>query len=180
MNILIVDDDELIRGSLNSKLKSFYTIKEAQNGKIAIEIVAKHNIDLILMDIRMPILDGIEATFQIKEKSPKIKILMLTTFEDKQNIEKAITAGADGYMLKTDINEIIAKVKLSLGTSLLQKILTERENDIAKLVANGLNNKEIAEKLFLSEGTIRNNIVVIMEKLNVANRTQLALKYLGV
>ena len=178
MKMLIVDDDELIRTAIKIK---FPEAEQAQNGLEAVQFISnlnEHKQMLILMDIRMPIMDGIKATQQIKEKYPHIKILMLTTFDDRENIEKALFAGADGYMLKNDINEIVARVK-SMGKSLISKVLTERENQIAEMVSQGYDNKKISNELFLSEGTVRNNIMVIMEKLNVKNRTELALKYLS-
>ena len=174
MKILVVDDDELIRSAIKIK---FEDVIEAKNGKEAVKVIDS-TVDLVLMDIRMPVMDGIEATEIIKREYEQIKILMLTTFEDSEYIEKSLMAGADGYTLKTDINEIVAKVN-SLNKSLISKILTERENEIAKLVAEGYDNKKIAKKLFLSDGTVRNNIVIIMEKLKAKNRTELAIKYLS-
>lgn len=176
MKLLIVDDDELIRAAIKIK---FPDANQVDNGKKAIDFITNHlDTDLVLMDIRMPVMNGIEATEQIKHIKPSIKILMLTTFDDSSNIEKALLAGADGYMLKTNINDIVARVN-SFNSSLISKILTERENDIASLVSQGYDNKKIATKLFISEGTVRNNIVGIMEKLNVTNRTELAIKYLS-
>jgi DNA-binding NarL/FixJ family response regulator len=146
------------------------------------------------MDIRMPEMDGISAARQIKQLLPDVKIMMLTTFDDKPNISQALAAGADGYLIKTDTStDIAGKLRVLmdgsgvLGADVLRKLtaqenpalekLTPRERDIARLVAQGLTNKEIAAQLFLSEGTVRNNLAVVMEKLSCTNRTQLGLAY---
>jgi len=197
MKLLITDDDQLIRKSLQislSKEPDITIIGLAKDGSDAIEICKQTSPDVILMDIHMPGTDGIAATRLIKKQNPTIKIMMLTTFDDKPNIQQALAAGADGYLIKTDkISTIASKLRVLLDgigvidADALKKItpgenpalenLTPREQDIARLVAQGLPNKEIAAQLFLSEGTVRNNIVVIMEKLGVANRTQLGMKY---
>ena len=197
MKLLIVDDDPLIVSSLELSLSlkdDITVIASANDGAKAIEICKNTPPDVILMDIRMPGTDGIAATRLIKQRHPEIKIMMLTTFDDRQNIQQALAAGADGYLLKTDkIDQIADKLRLLvqnvsiLDNEVLRKLspqenpalqtLTPRENDITRLVSQGLSNKEIATTLFLSEGTVRNNIVTIMEKLNVKNRTQLGLEY---
>ena len=197
MKIIIVDDDPLILKSLEVTLSLQQDIEVlgcANDGAKAVQLCETHQPDAVLMDIRMPGTDGIAATRLIKKRYPQIKIMMLTTFDDRLNIQQALAAGADGYLLKTDkIANIAGKLRIMmedtgvLGADVLKKLapkentaleqLTERERDIARLVAQGLTNKEIAAQLFLSEGTVRNNIVVIMEKLNVSNRTQLGLEY---
>ena len=199
MNLLIVDDDSLIRKSLSimlSRESDITIIGTAEDGGEAVKMCFEQQPDVILMDIRMPGVDGISATRQIKERYPNIKIMMLTTFDDKANIQQALTAGADGYLLKTDeISNIAVKLRALAGgvgildAEVLKKLsapanpaldeLTQRERDIARLVAQGLTNKEIAAQLFLGETTIRNNIAVIMEKLDVKNRTQLGMMYYG-
>ena len=198
MKLLIVDDDQLIRKSLAISLSrepDIEVIGQAHDGAAAAEICKNTTPDVILMDINMPGMDGIAATRLIKARYPDIKIMMLTTFDDRPNIQQALAAGADGYLVKTDkISGIAGKLRLLLdgigilGTDVLKKLapqenpaletLTPREHDIARLVAQGQTNKEIAAALFLSEGTVRNNIVVIMEKLGVTNRTQLGMAYL--
>lgn len=197
MRLLIVDDDELILKSLQltlSREKDIEIVGCATDGAKALKICEEQVVDIILMDIRMPGIDGIAATKLIKQRYPTINVMMLTTFDDKPNIQQALSAGADGYLIKTDkISDIAGKLRtmldgagvLSVGA--LKKLtipvnpglgqLTQREKDITRLVAQGLANKEIAAQLFLSEGTVRNNIVVIMEKLCVTNRTQLGLAY---
>jgi len=197
MRLLITDDDQLIHQSLKLSLareEGITIAATASDGAQAVDICNKSEIDAILMDIRMPGMDGIAATKLIKSRHPHIRIMMLTTFDDGPNIRQALAAGADGYLLKTDKISGIAKALHTMmeGTSVLDtdvlrkltpqanpalEALTPREQDIARLVAQGLTNKEIAEQIFLSEGTVRNNIVVIMEKLGVSNRTQLGMMY---
>lgn len=197
MKLLLVDDDALIRKSLRITLgreADITVVGEAEDGADALEKCKELQPDVVLMDIRMPGMDGIAATGLIKERYPNIHIMMLTTFDDKPYISQALAAGADGYLIKTDkIADIAGKLRLLVsGTSVLDsgvlqklaqrenpalKELTSRERDIARLVAQGLTNKEIAAQLFLSEGTVRNNIVVIMEKLEVSNRTQLGMQF---
>jgi len=197
MRLLIVDDDALIRESLTLTLSledDIEIIGEAENGKDALQLCKELGPDIVLMDIRMPGVDGIGATRLIKEKHPDIKIMMLTTFADKSNIQNALSAGADGYLLKTDETAAIAgKLRTLLGgsgvldahvlkqltrpVSPLMDSLSIRERDITRLVAQGLTNKEIAVRLFLSEGTVRNKILMIMDKLEVVNRTQLGVAY---
>ena len=197
MRLLLVDDDKLIRKSLSINLgkePDIEVVGDAEDGAEAIKMCDQLTPDIVLMDIRMPGTDGIAATRIIKQKHPQIRIMMLTTFDDKPNIQQALSAGADGYLIKTDkIKEIAPKLRLMmagagvLDPDALKKLaqaenpaledLTPRERDIARLVAQGLSNKEIAEQLFLSEGTVRNNIVTIMEKLDVTNRTQLGIAY---
>ncbi len=195
MNILIVDDDPLICKSLAltlSKEPDMQVTGTAGDGKQAVAMCEQNPPDLVLMDIRMPEVDGIQATRLIKKRFPHIRVMMLTTFQDKPNIRMALKAGAEGYLLKTDrIADIAQKLRLLFeGTAVLNsevlktltkvevssfEKLTPREKDILDLITQGLTNKEIASHLFLSEGTVRNVLSVIMDKLNVRNRTQLSL-----
>lgn len=195
MRILIVDDDQSIRESLNiilSKTKDFEIIGLATNGQEAIDFVSKEKLDMILMDIRMPVLNGIEATASIKSTHPHIKIIMLTTFNDFKHIHQALHAKADGYLLKTDdIEKQITTIKnVYLGQAVLSEevlkmmtssemidALTERENSCLELIAHGYSNKEISNRLWISEGSVRNVISVILDKLNLRDRTQLAIYY---
>jgi DNA-binding NarL/FixJ family response regulator len=197
MRIIIVDDDDLIRESLSLTLsleEDIEVVGVAENGSVAVALSEKLQPDIALMDIRMPSLDGVGATRLIKERFPNIKIMMLTTFADKGNIQQALSAGADGYLLKTDETDMIAGKLRALMTGsgildpdVLRQLtkpvnskmdeLSTRERDIARLVAQGLTNKEIAQQLFLSEGTVRNKILMIMEKLEMNNRTQLGVAY---
>jgi len=197
MRLIIVDDDPLILNSLEISLgreADITIVGCAYDGSKAVELCEAVVPDAMLMDIRMPGMDGIAATRLIKNRYPQVRIMMLTTFDDRPNIQQALAAGADGYLLKTNkISDIAGKLRVMmdgtgvLGAEVLRKLtptenpaletLTPRERDIARLVARGLTNKEIAGELFLSEGTVRNNIVAIMEKLDVTNRTQLGLAY---
>ena len=195
MKILIVDDDSLVIESLEILLSSDPTIRiagSATNGSEAIEFVRSHTIDVILMDIRMPGMDGIQATKQIKQSHPEIKVIMLTTFHDYRNIHRSLQAGASGYLLKSDETSrqirtikavyeglpVISEVALKeFANTNISAELTRRENEILVNLANGLSNKEIAERLFISEGTARNTISTILDKLQLRDRTQLAIYY---
>ncbi|TCK93342.1 LuxR family two component transcriptional regulator [Natranaerovirga hydrolytica] len=197
MKVLIVDDDQLVCESLSILLegeRDIHVMGLAYNGEEAIESCKVNQPDVILMDIRMPIMDGIQATRQIKKQWPHIKIMMLTTFEDEKNIRLALIAGAEGYLIKssqgTDMaNNLRACVKGNaiLDEKALKEImepkgydlaqLTSREKDIFHLVAQGCSNKEIAQQLFITEGTVRNTISIVLEKLQVRDRTQLAIHY---
>jgi len=197
MKLLIVDDDPLIRKSLSftlSREEDVMVIGSAADGAQALKAFDSDHPDIVLMDIRMPGMDGIAATRLIKQRYPATRVMMLTTFDDKPNIKQALAAGADGYLIKTDkIADIAGKLRTMmdgtgvLGADVLKKLtapenpafeqLTQRERDIARLAAQGLTNKEIAAQLFLSEGTVRNHLAVVMEKLGVTNRTQLSLAY---
>ncbi|MCL2693479.1 MAG: response regulator transcription factor [Oscillospiraceae bacterium] len=201
MKLLIVDDDGLIRDSLKIlfETKEGWVARTAGNGASALEMCKEEQPDIVLMDIRMPVFDGVEATRKIKAEFPDVKIIMLTTFTDDGYISSAINAGAEGYLLKsTPADGIIERlravekgalvfdkgVKLNVGrdvsgvspqSSFPQ--LTERENEVLSLVATGLSNNEIAAKLFLSQGTVRNAVSAILEKLDLRDRTQLAVCY---
>jgi DNA-binding NarL/FixJ family response regulator len=201
MKLLIVDDDGLIRDSLKIlfETKEGWVARTAENGASALEMCKEEQPDIVLMDIRMPVFDGVEATRKIKAEFPDVKIIMLTTFTDDGYISSAINAGAEGYLLKsTPADGIIERlravekgalvfdkgVKLNVGrdvsgvspqSSFPQ--LTERENEVLSLVATGLSNNEIAAKLFLSQGTVRNAVSAILEKLDLRDRTQLAVCY---
>lgn len=195
MNIIIVDDDKLICKSLElilSKEEDIKVLGSANNGIEALNLCEKSLPDIVLMDIRMPDVDGIQATRLIKKQYPQVRIMMLTTFQDKQCIQMALQAGAESYLLKTDkIADIAQKLRiLYAGTAVLDsevlknlttpaitavEKLTPREQDVLNLVSQGLTNKEIGKQLFLSEGTVRNIVSVIMDKLGAKNRTQLSL-----
>ncbi|QDI92243.1 response regulator transcription factor [Salicibibacter halophilus] len=198
MKILIVDDDPLVRQSLKLLLEKESDIEVsglAADGQEAIDQCEKMRPDVVLMDIRMPNMDGIESTKQLKQQWQKLQIMMLTTFKDEQNIRLAIKAGAEGYLLKsTPVENMAQQIRaLMAGSSVLdadvlQQImepdvrdnldeLTERENDIAAAIAQGLSNKEISEQLYLSVGTVRNTLSVILDKLELRDRTQLAIYY---
>ena len=197
IKILLVDDDPLILKSLNLTLSREPDIKVMagiSDGKKALKFCKTDPPDIILMDIQMPDIDGIQSTRLIKEQFPDILVMMLTTFADQVHIKDAMAVGASGYVLKTDpLSDLASRIRLLKGgTGIMSaealaqltqkenpslKTLTPRELEIARLVALGLSNKEIAAELFLSEGTVRNNLVVIMEKMEVSNRLQLGISY---
>jgi len=198
MKLLIVDDDGLIRDSLKIlfETKENWTASTAENGEQALNLCREQQPDIILMDIRMPVFDGVEATRKIKSEYPGIKIIMLTTFTDDGYIASAINAGAEGYLLKsTPADGIIERIRaVEKGAMVFDKgvkltagkpneristfpELTGRENEILSLVATGLSNNEIAAKLFLSQGTVRNAVSLILDKLELRDRTQLAVYY---
>ena len=202
MNIIIVDDDKLVSLSLKTILEAqpdINVIAMGQNGLEAIELYDLHSPDVLLMDIRMDIMNGLDAATTIIEKHPDAKILLLTTFADDEYIIKAINLGAKGYILKQAFETIAPAInavyngQTVFGDEIMSKIptliqkqenvdyeamgLTDKEFEIIKLVADGLNNKEIASELYLGEGTVRNYISTILEKLELRDRTQLACYY---
>lgn len=205
MKVLIVDDNGLIRDSLKILLSlepDIEVVGIASNGQQAFELCQKTRPDIVLMDIRMPIMDGVLGTKLIKEHFNDIKIIILTTFKDDEYIREAIKNGAEGYILKNQSsdsivdslravykgNTVLDKEVADTLTSMLKdkpekknKIdyeLGNRELEILKLISEGLSNKEIGAKLYLSEGTVRNYITGLLDKLNLRDRTQLAIFYL--
>jgi DNA-binding NarL/FixJ family response regulator len=200
MNILIVDDDKLVSSSLKIILEATNKIKVlaiGNNGKEALELYGKHLPDILLMDIRMNEMSGLEAAEIIINKHKNAKVLFLTTFADDDYIIKALKIGARGYILKQGFESIVPSLEAVLmgqivfGEEIINKIpslisseskvsfskfdINEKEEEIISKVAEGLSNKEIANVLYLSEGTVRNYISVILEKLNLRDRTQLAI-----
>lgn len=196
MNIIIVDDDYLVVNSLKTIIgtQGIEVLDVGYNGLEAIELFEKYRPDLVLMDIRMEKLNGIDATKEILKIDPNAKILLITTFQDDEYISAALSLGCKGYILKQNIKGIIPAISavhsgnLVFDSKIVSNIkkqtkididvnLSPRELDILLLVADGFNNKEIANKLFLSEGTIRNYISIMLEKLDLRDRTQLAIYY---
>jgi len=197
MKVLIVDDDTLVCKSLKILLnreEDIDVIGTANDGIEALEFCKNNLPDVILMDIQMPKMNGIQATRQIKASWKEVKIMMLTTFKDEQNIRLAILAGAEGYLIKsTEVANMAQQIRaVHLGYAVMDpdillqimkpeenkfKELTPRERDIVELVIEGLSNKEIAKELFLSEGTVRNTLSIVLEKLGMRDRTQLAIYY---
>ena len=203
MRIIICDDQAIVREGLKMMLgleADIDVIATAQDGAEAVELVAEHSPDLVLMDLKMPIMNGIEATRRIRQQHPDIPVLVLTTYDADEWVFDALRAGAVGYLLKdTPREQLVAAVRGSAegqsfidpnvagkligqvaGTTtvapsaaILRK-LTERETDILRLVADGQTNHDIAQTLFLSEGTVRNYVSQIFTKLEVADRTQAA------
>jgi DNA-binding NarL/FixJ family response regulator len=200
IKLLIVDDEKLIREGLKVMLSVFDDIEvvgTAENGYKALEVCKTTDVDVVLMDIRMKTCDGVMGTRLIKEQFTKIKVIILTTFKDKEYIREALRYGAFGYMLKDSSHDVIYEgIKTAykgnmvvhpdvaiemMGSNGVIKSnidkyrLLEKEIKIIEAIAKGLTNKEISEELFLSEGTIKNNITNILSKLKLRDRTQIAI-----
>lgn len=202
IRILVVDDHPLIRFSLRTLLTTEADLEfvgEAVDGDEAIQKALQLKPDVILMDLVMPKRDGIEAIAEIKRQLPEVSILVLTSFSDEDKVFPAIRAGALGYILKDaspqdliraiyDVYRGLPSLHPSIALQLLREIhqpsegdsqvehsLSEREMDVLRLIAQGLTNQEIANKLFLSEWTVRTHVRNILTKLHLANRTQAAL-----
>jgi DNA-binding NarL/FixJ family response regulator len=197
IQIVIADDVTILRNGLKKILEKDGEINVcglASDGNEAYEICAQKQPDLVLMDIMMPNADGYEGTRRIKKDFPSIKVLILTTFEDKKTISSAISSGADGYILK-DVNEekLVSAIKSTLSginvfdtrvfDDVKQKIfsenclpmdLTDRDKELLSLLAKGYSNMQIAESMYLSGGTVKNRITALLEKLKLKDRTQLA------
>lgn len=200
IKVLICDDDSLIRESLKILLPlkaDIEIIGEGSNGQEAIDFCLKEKVDVALIDIRMPGVNGVEAVKEIV-KHTKTKCLILTTFDEEDYINEAMEYGAKGYILKNNSPEQIANSIVSIynntivmNETILVKLhnklvdpkmekydFTDREKDIIIAISEGLSNKEISEKLFISEGTIRNYITTILDKTDLAHRTAIAVNYL--
>ena len=202
MKIVIIDDDNLVSLSLNTILSAQDDIEVSavgDSGQQAVKLYEEHMPDVMLMDIRMQGMTGLEAAEKILGKYPDAKILLLTTFNDDEYIIKALQIGAKGYLLKQDYNSIYPALKAVksgqsvFGTEVISKLpdflqqkssfdysayaISKKELQIIELIADGLSNKEIAAQLFLSEGTVRNYLSHILEKLELRDRTQLAVFY---
>ena len=212
IKILIADDQELIRESLKIILSTnneFEVIDTVGSGKEVVESIRRHIPDIILMDVRMPDMDGVQCTKFVKEVYPEIKVIVLTTFDDDEYIFSALKYGASGYLLKgVSLDELTSAIKTVLQGGAIfnpnvaskvtkifsemakNNILAERIHDedlpnlsdtewkIIQQVSQGLSNKEIAEILKFTEGTIRNYLSVILDKLQLRDRTQLAIWYI--
>ena len=210
INVILADDQKLVREGLKMLLSLDTDINvtaEAENGEQLIHLLNISLPDVILMDVRMPVMNGVEATGIIKKLYPKVKIIILTTFNEDEYIFNGIKNGADGYILKdAGSDDIIKAIKTTyngdihlapqVATKLVRAYnsinikndfynsvfreksvlteLTNREQEVAKLIAKGHSNKEICKILFLTEGTVRNYVTKILEKLELNNRTELA------
>lgn len=207
IRILIVDDQEIMRQGLQMILghePDVEVIGTAGNGEEALAFcLTQSQPDVVLMDIQMPIMNGVEATKAIKECNPEIRVVILTTFHDDAYIFDSLREGAHGYLLKDAPPETIAQsiravyhggamIQPEIASRVIRQFhkmrekrplflqgdkegLTKRENEICLLISRGLNNREIAEELFLSEGTVKNHVTRILDKLNLRDRTQLAI-----
>ncbi|MCQ4923284.1 response regulator transcription factor [Tissierella carlieri] len=201
IRIAIIDDEKLIREGLKIILSTYSDIDVVamgESGYDALDLCTLNEIDLVLMDIRMPMCDGVLGTQLIKDKFPNTKVLILTTFKDIEYIQEALKKGASGYLLKDSSYDLIYEgikaaamgnivIHPDVATNILNLTpmeadlneicerydLNHKELDIIKYIADGLSNKEIGEKLFLSEGTIKNNVSTILSKLELRDRTQI-------
>lgn len=202
MKVVLIDDDQLVCMSLKIILEANPDIEIAaigHDGSEALELYRTHTPDVLLMDVRMQKMNGTDALEQVLKEFPDAKVLFLTTFVDDEYIVKALELGAKGYIIKQNFEHIVPALNAVVsgqnvyGNEIISKIpelmktpstfdyttydISEKEYEIITLVAEGLSNKEIAEKLYLSEGTIRNYLSIILEKLDLRDRTQLAIFY---
>lgn len=208
IRVLLVDDQALFREGLETLLsvhKDIQVIGQAGNGQEALDVAFKTKPDVVLMDVRMPVLDGVRATSLLKESLPHCRVIVLTTFDDDEYIFEALREGAMGYLLKdVSSNQLVKAIRAAargestLEPSVAAKViaeftrvsqlvppaqmdelvesLSEREREILALIARGASNKEIAGQLYIAEGTVKNHITHILGKLGVRDRTQAALK----
>ncbi|MCM3003152.1 response regulator transcription factor [Priestia koreensis] len=200
-NILLVEDQHIVRQGLKMMIEiddDFQVVAEASNGEEALAQLHKHIIDMVVMDIRMPIMNGLEATRKIKGINPQMKILILTTFNDDEYALQALKDGANGFMLKdAEPAKLIEAIRsclnggLTIHDNVAAKVvprllqtpnvqvseipLSPRELAVTKLVGEGKTNKEIADELYLSIGTVKNHITQVLNKLELRDRTQLAI-----
>ncbi len=202
MKIVIVDDDIFVSGALTTILEASEKITVAATGSDGTEAVDLYRVyqpDVLLMDIRMKEKSGLDASAEILKEFPDARILLLTTFSDDEYIVKALKLGAKGYLLKQDYASILPALEAVcsgqtvFGTEIMSRIpelihsgssfhyedydISRRELEIIRLIADGLSNKEIASQLFLSEGTVRNYLSSILDKLQLRDRTQVAVFY---
>jgi DNA-binding NarL/FixJ family response regulator len=201
IQLLLVDDQGIIREGLRSLLEAktdLQIVGEAENGQMAVELALSLKPDVVLMDVRMPIMDGVAATRALTEKAPDIKVLVLTTFDDDEYVTQAIRCGAKGYLLKdtpsTELADAIRAVHkgyTQFGPGLIEKTLggspssvepppefaqlTPREQEVLQLIAKGCSNREIAEQLYISERTVKNHVNSVLRRLNLRDRTQVAI-----
>jgi DNA-binding NarL/FixJ family response regulator len=206
IKVLLVDDQSLIRQGLKALLElepDLEIVGEAENGEIALNLIAQLNPDVVLMDMRMPIMDGVAATKEIQKRFQGVKVLVLTTFDDEEYVKAALQYGAMGYLLKDTPSEELAvavravqKGYTQLGPGIVKKLLTQfqtpastqapsippnlaeltpREKEVLLLIATGANNREIAQQLYISEGTVKNHVTNILNRLQLRDRTQAAI-----
>jgi DNA-binding NarL/FixJ family response regulator len=208
IRVLLVDDQALFREGLETLLsvhKDIQVVGQACNGQEAVEVAANVEPDVVLMDVRMPVLDGVRATSLLKDTQPKCRVIVLTTFDDDEYIFDALRTGAVGYLLKdvASVQLVEAIRAAARGESILEpsvaakviaeftrvssmvpsaqmeqlvEPLSDRELEILALIVKGASNKEIANQLYIAEGTVKNHITHILDKLGVRDRTQAALK----
>jgi DNA-binding NarL/FixJ family response regulator len=203
VRVLVADDQALIREGIASLLgiePGIEVVGTAANGREAIELAVARGADVVLMDVRMPVLDGLQAAETLRDRLPGCRVLMLTTFDDEQYVLRALRAGTGGYLLKDlPARELAQAVRLAHAgvdqhdTAAIRRLaavlerdvpgggvpprldLTEREHDVLRLVARGATNREIARELFVSEGTVKNHVSHILGRLGLRDRTQAAI-----
>jgi len=202
IRLMLVDDHRMLREGLRRSLEEegFYVVGEAADGEAAVRLVPAAKPDVILMDVSMPDMDGIEATKRILQNSPGPRVVMLTMHADKDLIDQAIKAGAVGYLTKDcSIDEVTEAVRMAangetaLSPALAKTMLTEvrkidekaareedrlvtkREEEVLQLIADGCSTPEVAQKLYISQKTVKNHLASIYEKLNARDRTQAVL-----
>jgi DNA-binding NarL/FixJ family response regulator len=208
IHVLLVDDQAIVRQGLKALLSleaDLHIVGEAANGREALEMAQRllntpDAVEVVLMDIRMPVMDGVAATRELLRQYPEIKVLVLTTFEEDELVQQAVQAGAVGYLLKDTPSEEVAQAIRTVhrgyaqfGPGILQKMvmvqsvppkpeippgfdeLTPREREVLALIGKGASNREIAQELFLSEGTVKNHVTNILGRLGLRDRTQAAL-----
>jgi DNA-binding NarL/FixJ family response regulator len=192
VRILVTDDHPVVRAGLSGMLSGepdFEVVGEAQNGKEAVAFVGERKPDVVLMDLRMPEMDGVTAIQHIKANYPDVHILVLTTYESDADILRAIEMGATGYLLKdTPREELFGAIRMvaqgqsplapGVAARLMQRVrnpeeegLSTREIEVLELVAHGTSNKEIAKQLWVSETTVKSHMLHIFDKLSVTDRT---------
>ncbi|MFF4389487.1 response regulator [Streptomyces sp. NPDC001552] len=207
VRVLVVDDQELVREGIASLLgiqPGITVIGAVPDGRQAVEAAVAHHPDVVLMDVRMPVMDGVTAVAELADRAPDCKVIMLTTFDDDEYVGRALGAGAIGYLLKNlPSAELAAAVRLAhagvaqLDAAVARRLaaglshpappapapapapalsaLTERETDVLRLIATGSTNREIAGRLFLSEGTVKNHISRVLSRLGLRDRTHAAI-----
>ena len=207
LNVLLVDDQRLMRDGLRTLLElepDMTVAGEAADGEEALARFRETRPDVVLMDVRMPGMDGVEATRRLRAMDPAAKVIILTTFDDDEYVFEGLRAGAVGYLLKALSGEELADAirTVAAGGALIDPAVTrkvvsefarlapparsidaglaeplsEREKEVLGLVARGLSNREIADTLFLAEGTVKNYVTTILQKIGVRDRTQAALR----
>lgn len=207
IRVLLVDDQKLMCEGLRVLLEmepDLKVIGEAGDGEVALAAYAEYQPDVVLMDIRMPGMDGVEATRRLRERWPEARVIILTTFDDDEYVFEGLRAGALGYLLKdvsghelAEAVRTVARGGALIEPSVARKVvaefarlapparspdaglaepLSEREQEVLQLLAQGLSNREIAAQLFLAEGTVKNYVTAILQKLGVRDRTQAAVR----
>jgi DNA-binding NarL/FixJ family response regulator len=196
VRVLVVDDQRLVREGIASLLgiqPGIEVIGTAADGREAVERALALTPDVVLMDVRMPVMDGVDAVAVLAAKAPKCRVVMLTTFDDEEYVVQALRAGAAGYLLKdlpaaelaeavrlahagvTQLDNAAARHVAAALTPRSTGTLTDRETEVLRLIASGATNREIAARLYLSEGTVKNHISRILGRLGLRDRTQAAI-----